>query len=318
MTLDDWVTFYDGSQRLTKYLDYAGYNTAIVNVVREGGSLYPSKALQPTPKYDSGVFFVTGQDAGQKDVLELMFRLFDRQQLRLIPSIHFSGSLVALERLRGKTPGLELIGAEGQVLPRPHNESIPAYNPLNPHVREAMTKVVAELVSKYGHHPSFAGVAIQLGADTYAQLPNEFWGLDDDTVQRFEQATGTELPGAGPERFVQRASELRGQLSEPWISWRANEMTKLYRLLAGEVRRHRLDTRLVLVGTEMFDAAAVKRALVPAVVARASRGKVREAARYRRRTVAGPQSGHRPAAAAAGNIAAQPSGTRPHGGAGAQ
>ena len=259
-TLDDWATFYDGGKRLTEYLDYAGYNAAIVNVLREGGSLYPSKLLEPTPRFDSGVFFVTGQDSGQKDVLEMMFRMFDRQGLRLIPSIHFSGTLPALERLRGADPGLELMGAEGRPI---QNGTLPPYNPLNPKVREAMRQVVAELVARYGHHRSFGGVAVQLAPDSYAQLPNEFWGLDDDTVRRFEEATGAHFQADGEQRFVQRASQIRGKLADSWIRWRASEMTKLYRLLSGEVRRHRLDTRLVLVTTDMFNGAAAQKALVP-------------------------------------------------------
>lgn len=259
-TLDDWETFYQGGKRLTEYLDYAGYNAAIVNVAREGGAIYPSKTLEPTPRFDSGVFFVNGQDPGPKDVLELLFRMFDRQGLRLMPSIHFSGTLPALERLRGAEAGLELIGAEGRPM---SNGTAPAYNPLNPKVREAMRQVVAELVARYGHHRSFAGVAIQLAPDTYAQLPNEFWGLDDDTIRRFEEATGVRFEAQGPQRFVQRASQIHSELREAWIRWRAAEMTKLYRLLSGEVRRHRLDTRMVLVAAEMFDGAAAQKALVP-------------------------------------------------------
>ncbi|MCA9177180.1 MAG: family 10 glycosylhydrolase [Planctomycetales bacterium] len=295
MTLDDWLTFYHGASRLCDYLRFTGYNAAIVNVAREGGSLFPSETLEPTPKFDSGVFFIDGQDPQQKDVLELMFRLFDRAKLRLIPSIHFSGALPALERARRSQPivGLELIGAQGTPL-NPTNGA-PAYNPLHPQVREAMRAVVAELVAKYGHHPSFAGVSIQLDPDSYALLPNEFWGLDDDTVERFRKATGFSLDsdpaaataagqgdvestprgassqvtlassgGAGdPQRFSRRAANLRGNLAELWIDWRAQEMTKLFQALATEVRRHRLDTRLVLTGARMFDGTGAQRALAP-------------------------------------------------------
>ena len=96
--LDDWVTFYDASQRLIQTLQYSGFNALVFTVACEGSAIYPSRFLEPTPKYDSGVFFESGQDAVRKDILELLFRLCDRSGLVLIPGVQFAGPIPSLAR----------------------------------------------------------------------------------------------------------------------------------------------------------------------------------------------------------------------------
>ena len=48
-----------------------------------------------------------------------------------------------------------------------------------------MLAAVHELVQRYNQHPSFAGLGIELSADSYALLPGELWGLDDETIHNF-------------------------------------------------------------------------------------------------------------------------------------
>src|SRR6185437_5686399 len=60
--LDDWHTFYEGGTRLIEYLHHVGYNGAMLSVLADGSTIYPSKLVQPTPRYDDGVYFATGQD----------------------------------------------------------------------------------------------------------------------------------------------------------------------------------------------------------------------------------------------------------------
>jgi len=73
---------------------------------------------------------------------------------------------------------------------------------------------VRELAAAYGEHPSFAGLALQLSPDGYAQLPGPEWGLDDATIARFERDTKVRLPGEGPQRFAQRAAALSYETAE--------------------------------------------------------------------------------------------------------
>ncbi len=117
--LDDWVTYYEGATRLIEYLQYVGYNGLVMTVLADGSTIYPSRLLQPTPRYDTGAYFVSGQDPYRKDILELLFRLFDREAMQLIPALQFAAPLPALEEeLRRGNPaekvGIVPVDAQGR------------------------------------------------------------------------------------------------------------------------------------------------------------------------------------------------------------
>ena len=116
-SLDDWTTFYEGGTRLVEYLNHTGCNGLMLGVLADGSTIYPSALLQPTPRYDTGAFFATAQDPVRKDVLEMLLRLFDREDLQLIPMVEFAAPLPELEALRRggdrSADGIEWIGAEG-------------------------------------------------------------------------------------------------------------------------------------------------------------------------------------------------------------
>ena len=144
-SLRDWVTFYEGGKRLVEYLKHVGYNGAVVCVARQGSTIYPSLALNPTPKYDTGTLFSTGQDPVRKDVLEMLFRLFDREGLKLVPAVQFSSTLGDLEascaRPGNEAEGIRLTGARGERganLQGTDHGMAPHYNPLDPRVQDAM------------------------------------------------------------------------------------------------------------------------------------------------------------------------------------
>ena len=67
--------------------------------------------------------------------------------------------------------GLEWLGADGEWWGQIHASKQGLgvhYNPLHPAVQEAMLGVVQDLAKRAGEHKSFAGVAVQLSADSYA------------------------------------------------------------------------------------------------------------------------------------------------------
>jgi len=258
-SLDDWVTFYEGGTRLIEYLNHVGYNGLMLSVMADGSTIYPSALVAPTPRYDKGVLFATGQDPVRKDVLEMLFRLCDREHLQLTPAVDFSAPLPDLEAIirRGgaEAEALQWIGPEGSPLPqvdRPRRGMAPYYNVLNPQVQEAMRAVAREVVRRYGHHASFGGLALQLSARGYAQLPGPDWGLDDATIARFEQDTAIKVPGTGTGRFAQRAEFLAGQNRLAWLQWRADALSRFHRQLQAEVTAVRPDGRLYLAGANMF------------------------------------------------------------------
>ena len=58
-SLDDWTTFHEGGLRLVEYLQHVGYNGLMISVLADGSTIYPSGLLEPTPRYDTGMFFDT-------------------------------------------------------------------------------------------------------------------------------------------------------------------------------------------------------------------------------------------------------------------
>ena len=264
--LDDWRTFYEGGHRLVEYLNYVGYNGLVLNVLADGSAIYPSELLSATPRYDTGVYFTSGQDVYRKDVLELLFRLFDREGLTLIPSLDFTAPLPALEAMRREQPaaGIELVGKDGRAWSTQHatRQHAAHYNPLDDRVQQAMIDVARELAHRYRHHRSFGGVALQLTADGYAQLPNDDCGFDERTLAAFEEASGEQLPEGGT---APRATFVDKKLRDKWLHWRAAAMSAFYARMQQEVAAERQGAKLYLAGTGLFDRPEMAQKLRPAL-----------------------------------------------------
>ncbi|HTN77486.1 MAG TPA: hypothetical protein VL096_19640 [Pirellulaceae bacterium] len=275
-TLDDWTTFYLGAKRLIEHIKATGYNGAVISVACEGSTIYPSQLLAPTPKFDMGTFFANGQDPLRKDVLEMLFRMFDREGLQLVPAIQFSTPLVELEQQRrgdGEAIGLELLGNSGQpwLVARGARRGLaPYYNPLDERVRDAMRRVVDELAERYSHHAAFGGVSLQLSPETYAQLPGHDWGYDDVTITRFESDTKHVITASGPGRFAQRSRTLLTTERDTWLAWRARQMASLYMSMERDLIRRRGSAKLYLAGGEMFHSEELLKSLRPTLPAQAN------------------------------------------------
>jgi len=269
-TLDDWTMFYQGAVRWVQYLKFAGYNAAVIPVVCDGSGLYPSPILQPTPKYDTGVFFVSGQDPLRKDVFELLLRIFDREGLVLIPAVHFTSPLPELEALRrsSERDGLALVNTSGLTYLETRGARhglAPYYNPLDPRVQTAMVRVIDELNSRYARHPSFGGISLKMGPQTYTHLPSKDWGYDDRTIDRFEKDLGIIVPGEGENRFAQRSKYLLGAKRKVWLQWRADQIGALHDKMAASLSKYRPGAKLYLAGGDLFRTEAGKELLRPAL-----------------------------------------------------
>lgn len=263
-SLDDWTTFYEGGIRLVEYLNYVGYNGLMLTVLADGSAIYPSRLLDPTPQYDTGAFFSSGQDPLRKDILEMLLRLFDRDGMKLIPAVQFSSPLPELERINGpERVGIELVGVEGQTwLAKnpPRNGAAPYYNPLDERVQRAMLAVIRELVERYGHHPSFGGLAVQLSADGYAQLPGEEWGVDERTLSRFQKETGVTLPASSD-----RAATLLKLHRSRWREWRTRSLAQFHERMQAEAAAVDPAFKLYLAAAHSLETPESERGLRPAL-----------------------------------------------------
>lgn len=267
---DDWVTFAAGGQRLVETLQHSGYSGLVLTAACEGSAIYPSRLLEPTPKYDSGVFFESGQDAMRKDILELLFRLCDRNGLVLIPGVQFAGPLPALEAIRqANAPdatGLEPIGPDGRTPASRAGGQMASgvfYNALDDRVQQAMISVVAELAERYGHHASFGGVAVQLNADSYALLPDETCSLDDVTFGKFLSDAKLDPPPGGESPLAARWQFIRHTAAQPWLEWRAQQMTNLFQQMRDEITRRRSSTKLYLTTANLLSSRQLQTVLRP-------------------------------------------------------
>jgi len=267
---DDWLTFTSSGLRLVETLQHGGYNALILTAACEGSAIYPSRLLEPTPKYDSGAFFESGQDAVRKDVLELLFRLCDRSGLVLIPGVQFAGPLPALEAIRqsegAAAIGLEPVGPDGRSPAARSGATAMGgmyYNALDERVQQAMIAVVAELAERYGHHASFGGVAVQLSAEGYSLLPDETCSLDDVTFARFLAETKKELPTGAGQQPADRWNFVRQTAVSEWLGWRAEKMAVLYRQMREAVSRQRAGAKLYLTTANLLGARQLQTVLRP-------------------------------------------------------
>jgi hypothetical protein len=201
----------------------------------------------------------------------MLFRLFDREGLTLVPAIQFSSTLDELEQqLRGaeeQAVGIRLAEGQGRSwreLRGADHGMAPHYNPLDPRVQAAMRQVLNELTDRYARHSAFGGLALQMDPETYTVLPGEPWGQDQVTRHRFEQslARGGAEPKA--ENKETKKAEFRSRDHQrDWLAWRARQMAQFHRDVLEDLTRRRPDTQLLLLGGNMFTSPAAKPLLRP-------------------------------------------------------
>ena len=283
-SVQSWSTFLEGTRRLAQQIRLSGYNGVMISVAADGSGLYPSQVIKPSPRYDTGLLAASGQDPMRKDVLEMMLRVFDREGLRVVPTLQLSAPLPRLEILRLgddiRSTGIGCVGHHGQswLAEHPSNEgAAPFYNPLNDRVQAEILELVAELTTRYGKHPSMAGVGVQLSGEGYGFLPGLAWGLDDNTVAEFSRTTGIELPEIprqGVDRFHRQAEVLLGEQRPAWIEWRMQKISQLYKKLAQQVTASRSDQRLILATEALFAGNELQRRVREAIAAPADFGQI--------------------------------------------
>ncbi len=91
--LDTWNTWQQAAERLTLYMQNAGYNTLVLTALNDGGAIFPLNRLHSTMRYDSGTYFSDGRSSEIKDLVELLCRHFDRCGLKLILSLDLNSPL---------------------------------------------------------------------------------------------------------------------------------------------------------------------------------------------------------------------------------
>ena len=255
--LDTWRTLYEASTRLADYTLWCGHNAAVVTVATQGGAIYPSQVLTPSPKFDSGTFLSDGSSPAIKDAPELLCREFDRRGLKLILAIELEGMLPDLMRFEASDandrPLFQLPQLDLASIPTEQSEAelkVIRYNPLDARVQTALSRAVDELLERYAHHPSFAGIQINLSDRCHFSFAGDRWGFDNASLARFERSIGATLPNDQQ----QRQQLLNGALRLNFLTERSAELAKFYQRLAKDVTKGRPHAKLLINPAKLLSA----------------------------------------------------------------
>lgn len=266
----DWRTFHTAANRLAEYLRYTGQAGASMAVLSDGGTLFPDPRLQGSTRFDSGAYFLDGRDPVPKDVLEMLFRVFDREGLKFVPGLKFSGTLPELERLRRQPGeegvGIELVHRDGRSWRESRGVrrgSGAFYNPLDPRVQAELIEITKRLVDRYGHHPSFGGVRLDLTPECSAIPPDPDWGHDSRTRESYQAWLARSPRGSGSSEQESGSTAMTAEARErdPWLAWRCERLSELYAGMASAIRKIRPEGKLYLGTPRLAQSLPLREAL---------------------------------------------------------
>ena len=248
-SLDDWSAFYEATSRLIAYLKSNHYQGAVITVTADGSSIYPDLFSNNTPAHDSGTFHSQGQDPFRKDVLRMMLKMFERENLTLVPAFSFSHSLKEIEALRN--PALspqpfDIVDQAQQILPA--SKKHPIYDPLDESVQIAVLETLRRFTQRYREFQSLGGITLVCQPNTYTMLPSS-------TKQNNPHAVS---------RFLATINSNMGEPTEAqWIQWRADQMTAWYETIADLVETNIKDGQLFIAPIGLYETEEAFSAMCP-------------------------------------------------------
>lgn len=246
--LESWGTWQQSIARICQMMHLREANTLLVKGFSEGGAIFPSERLAPNCRYDSGTFFSDGRSPEIKDAIELMLRYFDRANLKMVLALDLNTAfpgLAQLEHVPGHESLLQQPLGNGEAV---HLSRTVRYNPLNSRVQAEVTATLRDIVERYGHHPAFAGIALQLDDQSQLIWAGDRWGYDAESIAGFEKATQVKLP-----QREQLESAFSGTARLAFLEWRAGELTQFYNRLGEIVSSGRPDRKLYLNAIRLWD-----------------------------------------------------------------
>ena len=125
----------------------------------------------------------------------------------------------------------------------------PVYNPLDPHVQEAVKRQFAEIVARYGDEPALNGLTLNTVRHSIFAFGSLESGYNDVNLVRFQSETGIRIPVERNDRFrfAKSYQWLMVNAKEPWIQWRCRRLHDYYKELAGMLGAKRNDLTLGVV-----------------------------------------------------------------------
>jgi len=141
----------------------------------------------------------------------------------------------------------------------------PVYNPLDPHVQDAVKRQFAEIIDRYGDEPALTGLTLNTVRHSMFAFGSLDSGYNDVNLVRFQKDTGIRIPVDPKDRFrfAKSYQWLMANAKEPWIQWRCRKLHDYYKELAGMLRAKRKDMTLGVVIFAAEDAKAAANYLDP-------------------------------------------------------
>ncbi len=249
--LNSWSTWYQAAERVEQLMDLSAADTLVLKAFADGGAIFPSQQLQPSRRFDNGTFFSDGRCPEIKDSIELILRRFDRSGKKLVLALDIDSSLPALVELEdGPSTALQrnLEGATWPIREGQDSYRHVRYNPLDQRVQAAMIAALQEIVERYAHHPSFAGICLQMDPNSQLLFAGDKWGFDQETLQQFAQSAQIRLPSQ-----EQLSQLLAGPVRLAILTWRAKEMTKFYARVSASMRSIQPESKLYLNAVRLWE-----------------------------------------------------------------
>ncbi len=268
--VSDWVQFLQGANRLVDLVSHQGAGGAMVGVMVDGASMWPSNSILSTLRWDTALLADSGSDPNRKNVLALLLRLFERRALKFVPALEFSAPIIELENLlytndSKSADGILCIGSDGREFFTSGDSPVHFYNPLDSRVQDAVERIVSELAGQVASSHAADGVAIAIGYDGWLHMPEVASALDDKTFGRFAADCSLASVGIGPERFAERAKLVEGPLRERWLQWRAKNLAEFSQRLAEKVSAARRDLRFFVTVTDLLSQGSFAERLKPSL-----------------------------------------------------
>ncbi len=243
--LESWLTWHQSATRLTQYMQSQGYNTLVFNVISDGAAVFPS-SLSSTRRFDTGTFYADSRAPELKDLVELLCCHLDRAGLQLVLAVDLNSHLPGLakwESEASKNGGLYQVNIDGSVWKSETElgSRRVLYNPLHPQVQSEIERVIRDISSRYATHPSFGGLALELGESSHLIFAGDRWGYDESTLSKFEAATQSKLPS----REV-LAEGTQAGIRLGYLNWRAAELSSFYIRLANAISQAKSTAKLLI------------------------------------------------------------------------
>ena len=232
---------YAAVANLIRYMRYRGDTTLFYGIYRYRPAMFPSRTFpSASAEYDI-------------DLPGLVARMFEKNGLKVVFNVMAHNALPTA-RLQEATrydivQGMNSVcnvNQDGRRDP-PGRNNFPSVSPFHPAVREAYSRLAAELAERYGKLPAVSGISWMTGQSWWEpcltipsisdQLSAEeadrmILGIacDDETIRQFETWAGVKLPGQPPEadRFKKRHEWIIKHGKEKFLDFRCWAMVQTH------------------------------------------------------------------------------------------